>query len=79
MGLSCLQFTYSFVVTGDTQHHDSKHITKTSNGNHIGIMIELQLQFLYFVKSNFHLYCVCSVFCITLLNQKSHVISTVVK
>jgi len=79
MGLSCLQPPYSCPVTGDAQCHDSQHTTKASNGDHNGIKIELQLQSLHFAKCNLHLYCVFSVFSITLLNQKSHVTSTVFK
>jgi len=39
--LSCLQPTYTFLASGDTQHHDGEHITEASNGNHVGIVIEL--------------------------------------
>lgn len=41
MGLSCLQPTYSFSATGDTQHPDSNHITESGNGDHTGIVIAI--------------------------------------
>lgn len=41
MGLSWIQPMYSFLETGDAQHHDSEHIIETSNGSHSGTVIEL--------------------------------------
>lgn len=42
-GLSWLQPTYSFLATGDAQHHESEHILQTSNGDHTGIVFELYI------------------------------------
>lgn len=39
-----LQPTHAFPVPGDSQHHDSECIRETSNGNHIGTVIELCIE-----------------------------------
>jgi len=44
-GLELDSLKYSFLVTGDTQCHDSEH-TKTGNGNHICIVMQLYAELL---------------------------------
>ena len=39
---------YSFLVNGDAQHHDGEQIIATSNGDHIGIVIELYIAIVRF-------------------------------
>lgn len=40
MGLSWLQPIYFSPVIGDVQHHDGERIRETSNGDHVGIVLE---------------------------------------
>ena len=43
MGLSSFQPTYSFLVIGDAQRHDSEHVIGTGNGNHICTVTQLYI------------------------------------
>lgn len=43
------------------------------------LRLNCALQLLYFAKCNLHLYCDFSMFCIILVNQKSHVMSNLFK
>lgn len=38
--MSWLKPMFSLPVTGDTQRHDGEHVIETSNGDHVGIVIE---------------------------------------
>lgn len=68
---------FSFPATGDTLRPDSKHITEINNGDHIGIVIQLCIEIDYFCCLTYICIVLSSIFCITLLNEKSHVTSTV--
>lgn len=76
--MSWLQCTFSFPVTGHT-HPDGEPIIKPGNGDRIGILIELCAAIAIVAICNLHMSYVFSIFCTTLLNQKSGGISTVFK
>lgn len=64
--------------TGHTQDHYTEHIIETANMNHIANVIELCIALLHFTKKPPYIYiALCSMFCITLLKQKSSVKSTI--
>lgn len=75
MGLRWLQPTF-FLVMRDAWCQASWHITETSSGSHVGMLTGLCIA-IAIIYYNF--YYVFSMFCITPLNQKSHVTATIFK
>ena len=75
MGLSWFQPAYSFPEAGPAPHPDGEPSHRDQHqGSHTGGVAELSPSSLCFLfpKGKLRRYCDSSVFCVTVLHQKSH-------